>query len=150
VEIFERLLPSYWWTDPNEAISGPAWTAFAVMLALLFVAGIVLWLLAPRIAPTHSLHRRMLVRAARWSVGLSTVGLFLLLFRWQMTPFLSKRLWLFVWIASIIGALVYAVRYRRTTYPLDLADWNDNERRRRYLPKPGGGTRQRRRSRRHR
>lgn len=149
--MFERLLPSYWWTDPTDAIGGPVWTAFAVLLGVLFVAGVALWLLAPHIAPTNSLHRRLLIRAARWSVGLMTVGLFLLLFRWQLTPFLSKRLWLFLWIAVTVGMVAYAVRYRRTTYLDDLADWEDSERRRRYLPKPaGGGSRHRRRSRKHR
>ena len=151
MEIFERLLPSYWWTDPTEAIGGPIWLAVAVLLVVLFMAGVALWLLAPRIAPTHSLHRRLLIRAAKWSIGLATVGLFLLLFRWQLTPFLSKRLWLFVWIAVTAGMVGYAFRYRRTGYPVDLAAWHDSERRRRYLPKPaGGGSRQRRRSRRNR
>jgi hypothetical protein len=151
VEIFERLLPSYWWTDPTDPIDGPAWTVFAVLLGIAFIAGVTLWLLAPRLAPTHSLHRRLIVRAAKWTVGLATTGLFFLLFRWQHTPFLSKRLWLFLWILSVIGVVAYAVRYRRTTYPDDLEAWNNNERRRRYLPKPsGGGNRGRRRSRRHR
>lgn len=151
VEIFERLLPSYWWTDPTDAIGGPGWIVFAVLLGLAFVAGITLWLLAPRLVPTHSLHRRLIARAAKWTAGLATSGLFLLLFRWQLTPFLSKRLWLFLWILSAVGVLVYAERYRRKTYPDDLAAWNDNERRRRYLPKPsGGGSRGRRRARRNR
>ena len=151
MEIFERLLPSYWWSDPTEPISGAVWTAFAVLLALLFVAGVTLWLLAPHLAPAHSLHRRLLVRAAKWSMGLAAVGLFLLLFRWQLTPFLSKRLWLFAWIVATSGVVAYAVRYRRVTYPVDLADWHDSERRRRYLPRPGGGSnRPRRRTRRHR
>ena len=149
MEIFERLLPSYWWTDPTDAIAGPAWIVFAVLLALAFIAAVTVWLLAPRLAPMHSLHRRLIARAAKWTVGLSTTGLFLLLFRWQLTPFLSKRLWLFLWILAVVGVVAYAQRYRRTTYPDDLAAWNDNERRRRYLPKPsGGGNRGRRRSRR--
>jgi hypothetical protein len=151
VEIFERLLPPYWWTDPTDAIGGPVWIAVAVLMGVLFAAGIVLWLLAPRIAPRNSLHRRLLVRAARWTVGLAIVGLLLLLFRWQLTPFLSKRLWLFLWISTTISVVAYAAWYRRERYPDDLAEWNDGERRRRYLPKAsGGGTRHRRRSRRNR
>jgi hypothetical protein len=151
VEIFERLLPSYWWTDPTDAIDGPGWIVFAVLLGVAFIAGVTFWLLAPNLAPRNSLHRRLIARAAKWTVGLATTGLFLLLFRWQLTPFLSKRLWLFLWILSVIGAVAYGERYRRTGYGADLAAWNDNERRRRYLPKPSGsGNRGRRRARRNR
>jgi hypothetical protein len=151
VEIFERLLPGYWWTDPTDVIGGPLWIVFAVLVALSFVAGITLWLLAPRIAPMHSLHRRLIVRAAKWTVGMAVVGLFLLLFRWQLVPFLSKRLWIFLWFAALFGLAFSTQRYRRLTYARDLAAWNDDERRRRYLPKPGSSSsRPRRRSRRNR
>lgn len=151
MEILERLLPGYWWTDPSDAIGGPLWAAFAVLLGVMLVAGVAVWLLAPRLAPHHSLHRRLIVRAAHWVVGFAVSGLFLLLFRWQQTPFLSKRLWLFVWLAALAAAIMLAQRYRTRTYPTALAAWNDDERRRRYLPKPSsGGTRTHRRGRRKR
>jgi hypothetical protein len=123
VEIFERLLPGHWWTDPNESIGGLPYPA----------------------------HQRLIARAAKWTLGLASTGLLLLLFRWQLVPFLSKRLWLYLWCLAIIGVIAYAVQYWRRSYPRDLADWEDAERRRRYLPKPGqGGSRSRRRSRRRR
>ncbi|MCC7372115.1 MAG: hypothetical protein IT306_27110 [Chloroflexi bacterium] len=135
MEILERLLPSYWWTDPSDAIGGPLWAAFAALLGLMLVAGVAAWLLAPRLAPHHSLHRRLIVRAAKWVVGFAVCGLFLLLFRWQQTPFLSRRLWLFVWLGAVVAAGVFAQRYRTRTYPEALAAWNDEDRIRRYLPK---------------
>jgi hypothetical protein len=149
VEIFDRLLPSYWWTDPAEAIGGPIWASFAIVLTLAFVVGVMAWLLAPRFARGNRLHRRLIVRAAAWTVGLSSAGLLLLLFRWQLTPFLSKRLWLFLWLAVVIGVAVLADRYRRRQYPEDLAAWRDEERIRRYLPRGrSGGSRSHRRTRR--
>lgn len=156
VEIFDRFLPSYWWTDPTDAIDGPLWAAFAMLMTLAFMAGVVAWLLAPRLAPVNRLHRRLIVRAAQWTVGLSSVGLFLLLFRWQMTPFLSKRLWLFVWLGVVVGVGALAERYRRREYPADLSDWQDEARIKRYLPKSrssgsrSGGSRSHRRPRRRR
>jgi hypothetical protein len=149
--MFERLLPGYWWTDPNESIGGLPYQAFAILLGLVFVAAIAVWILAPRLAPAHRLHQRLIARAARWAVGLSATGLILLLFRWQLVPFLSKRLWLILWFLTILGVIAYNVRYWRRQYPRDLADWNDAERRRRYLPRAGqGASRSRRRPRRHR
>lgn len=151
MDILERLSPSYWWTDPGTTIDGPLVLAFAVVLAVAFVLAIVVWLLAHRLAPANSLHRRLIARIARWTLALAAIGLFLLLFRWQIVPFLSKRLWLFLWFAAVVGGISYGVYYWRRIYPLRRAAWEDSERRRRYLPKSGqGANRSRRRSRRRR
>jgi hypothetical protein len=152
VEIFERLLPSYWWTDPGTSIEGPLPVGFAIVLGLVFVASLVVWLLAPRIAPENRVLRRLIVRIAKWALAMSAVGLLLLLFRWQIVPFFSKRLWLILWSAGVIGGVGYLGYYWRRIYPLRLAAWADSERRRRYLPRAGksGSRQQRRRSRRHR
>lgn len=151
VEILERFLPSYWWTDPGTTIDGPIPIGFAVVLAIAFVMSIVAWLLAPRLAPENRLHQRLIVRLAKWVLGFSAVGLILLLFRWQIVPFFSKRIWLILWFAAVFGGVGYVVYYWRRVYPERLAAWEDSERVRRYLPRAGrGATRSRRRSRRRR
>jgi len=151
VEIFERLSPSYWWTDPGTTLDGPLAVAFAVLLGVAFVLAIVAWLLAPRLAPENRLHQRLIVRLAKWVLGFSAVGLLLLLFRWQVVPFFSKRLWLFLWFAAVVGGIGYVVQYWRRVYPEQLAAWEDSERVRRYVPRAGrGASRSRRRSRRRR
>lgn len=151
VEMLERLLPSYWWTDPGTTIDGPIVAAFAGVLAVLFVAGVAVWLLAPRLAPENRVLQRLIVRVAKWALWLCAIGLLLLLFRWQIVPFFSKRLWLILWFATVIGAGAYLAYYWRRLYPLRLAAWHDSERRRRYMPRPAQGSgRQRRQSRRRR
>jgi hypothetical protein len=150
VEIFERLSPSYWWTDPGTSVEGTVPVGFATVLGLAFVASLVVWLLARRIAPENRVLRRLIVRVAKWALAMSAVGLLLLLFRWQIVPFFSKRLWLFLWFAGVIAGIGYLGYYWRRIYPLRLAAWADSERRRRYLPRAGqSGSRHRRRSRRH-
>ena len=84
MEIFERLSPTYWWTDPGTSLDGPLVLAFAIVLGIVFVLAIVAWLLAPRLAPDNRLHQRLIVRLATWVLGFSAVGLLLLLFRWQI------------------------------------------------------------------
>lgn len=151
MEILERFLPSYWWTDPGTTIEGPIPVSFAVVLAVAFVLSIVAWLLAPRLAPENRLHQRLIVRLAKWVLGFSAVGLVLLLFRWQIVPFFSKRLWMILWFAAMFGGVAYVVHYWRRIYPERRTAWEDSERIRRYLP--GGsraGSRSRRRSRRRR
>jgi hypothetical protein len=150
VEIFERLSPSYWWTDPGTSVEGTVPVGFATVLGLAFVASLVVWLLARRIAPENRVLRRLIVRVAKWALAMSAVGLLLLLFRWQIVPFFSKRLWLFLWFAGVIAGIGYLGYYWRRIYPLRLAAWADSERRRRYLPRASqSGSRHRRRSRRH-
>ena len=151
MEIFERLLPGYWWTDPGTSLDGPLVLAFAIVLGVAFVLAIVAWLLAPRLASENRLHQRLIVRLAKWVLGFSAVGLLLLLFRWQIVPFFSKRLWLILWFAGVIGGAGYIAYFRRRIYPGQRAAWEDSERVRRYLPKGGrGGSRSRRSSRRRR
>jgi hypothetical protein len=151
VDVLAYLSPSYWWTDPGTTLDGPVVLGFAIALGVAFVLAVVLWLIAPRLAPENRLHQRLLVRAAKWAVALTVIALLLLLFRWQVVPFFSKRLWLILWAVAVVAAIGYAAYYWRKTYPLRRAAWEDAERRRRYLPKPGQGAgRSRRRSRRRR
>jgi hypothetical protein len=151
VEIFERLLPSYWWTDPGTTIDGPIAIGFAAVLGVAFVLGIAAWIVAPRLSPENRIVQRFIVRIAKWTVGLSAVGLLLLLFRWQIVPFFSKRLWLILWTATVVGMAAYAVYWWRKVYPLRMIAWEESERIRRYLPRPAqgrGGSRRRSRRRR--
>ena len=151
MEIFDRLSPSYWWTDPGTTVEGPVPIAFAILLGVVIVVAVVAWIIAPRLAPERRLIQRLIARVARWSIGLAIVGLLLLLFRWQIVPFFSKRIWLVLWTFAVIGGGVYVWYYLRKLYPQRVAAWEESERRRRYLPRPAQtGGKNRRRSRRHR
>lgn len=146
MEIFARLAPAYWWTDPAEPLDGPFAMALAIAVAIVMVAGAFAWIGARQLVPRHRLHRRLLIRAGQAGVTAGLTGLLLMLFRWQAVPFLSKRLWLILWGLTCLGALAYAFRYARTRYAEDVLAWESAERRRRYLPRPaasGGRTRRR-------
>ena len=149
VEILNRFLPSYWWSDPGTTLDGPVAIGFASMLGLMLVAGIALWILAPRLTGEHYLNQRLIARLAKWIVGLAIVGLFLLLFRWQIVPFLSKRLWLILWFATLFGVAGYAGYFWKRLYPARLTAWAESERRKKYIPRAAQTSgRQRRRTRR--
>jgi hypothetical protein len=147
VDILARLSPSYWWADPGTTIGGPFVVAFAIVLAVAFVGGIAVWILAPRLAPEVRPTARAIERFAKWTVALAAVGLLLLLFRWQIVPFFSKRLWMFLWMAAVVGGAAYVVYYARRVHPERILAWEDSHRRRRYLPRPAQGRRRSRRRR---
>ena len=151
VNMLDKLSPTYWWTDPGTTIEGPVVIGFAAVLGIMLVVSVAVWILAPRLAAEERPKQRMIARIAKWSLGFAVVGLLLLLFRWQLVPFLSKRLWFVLWGAGAIAGIAYAANYWRTVYPERRVAWQEAERKRRYLPKPGqGGGRSRRRSRRRR
>jgi hypothetical protein len=151
VDILERLSPTYWWDDPGTTIEGPIPIGFAIALGVVMVVAIAVWILAPRLAPEQRLLQRLIARVAKWTLAFAVIGLLLLLCRWQVVPFFSKRLWFAIWGASIVGAAIYLGYYWRRVYPLRVAAWEEAERRRRYMPRPSQSSgRSRRRSRRRR
>ena len=151
IDVLGKLSPAYWWTDPGTTIEGPVVIGFTALLGVVLALSVAVWILAPRLAPDERPKQRIIATMARWSLGFAAAGLLLLLFRWQIVPFLSKRLWFIMWGASIIAGIAYAVNYWKTVYPLRRVAWREAERKRRYLPKPGqGGGRVRRRTRRRR
>jgi|RhiMethySRZTD1v2_1073278.scaffolds.fasta_scaffold576295_2 hypothetical protein len=151
VNLLERLSPSYWWADPNEPLSNPIYLVLAILLAIALVAAAFAWIAAPRVFADNRFRQRLITRIAVIVFSFAAVGLLLLLFRWQAVPFFSKRLWFVIWWVAAIGSAVYLVYYQRRIYPVRLAAWEDAERRRRYMPRPGSSARRpRRRSRRQR
>jgi hypothetical protein len=151
VNPFDRLSPSHWWVDPVDPLSNPIYLVMAGALAIALVAGAFMWIAAPRLYADNRFRQRLVTRLAITVFVFSIVGLLLLLFRWQAVPFFSKRLWLYLWWAAAIGTAAYFAYYLKREYPQRLAAWEDAERRRRYMPKPGSSSqRSRRRSRRKR
>lgn len=114
--ITDRLRPEYWWSDPTVAWDGPGVVILAALLAAVFVGAAAALVLAPCLTPSESHYRHAVTRTAAWILGGASTGLLLLLFRWQVTPFFGRRLWLFLWMAVALTlsatALTRALRDR--------------------------------------
>lgn len=145
-----RLSPDHWFADATDPINHPAYVVLAVLMTVGLIAGIYLRLTADTMFGGHRFKQRQLGRLANVVIVLSAAGLTILLFRWQPVPFLSKRLWLYLWWLAVPATAIYAVYHYRRRYPDQLAVYEDAERRRRYLPRPGASVRARRRARRKR
>ena len=131
------LSPSHWWTDPTEPLDNPLYLVLAIVLGIALLVAAFAWIAAPRLFADHRFRQRQVTRLAVIVFSFAAAGLLILLFRWGQVPFLSKRLWLYIWWLAAIGTAVCIWYYLRRIYPRRLAAWLDAERRRRYLPKPG-------------
>ena len=135
-----RLSPSHWFADVTEPIDSPVYVVLAVVLTIGLVGAIYLRLMADGMFDGHRYKQRLARRLSNWAIGLCAAGLTILLFRWQPVPVLSKRLWLYLWWLVIVAGAVYVVYFYRRLYPEHLATFEENERRRRYLPRAGAAT----------
>ena len=128
--------PSYWFGDATEPIDHPIYVVLALVLAVALIGGIATRLAVHRLFGGHRFKQRRAARAASYAVALAAVGLVILLFRWQPVPLLSKPIWFFLWALAALGGLGYGLYYYRRVYPRRLFEYDENARRRRYIPRP--------------
>ena len=112
---WRRLSPEHWFADAPEPMEHPAYLVLALIQTLAFALACFARLVADPLLADRPAARQTVSRAATIVGLLAAVGLVLLLFRWQPVPFLSKRLWLYLWWAVVIlvlGRAVVATRWR--------------------------------------
>jgi len=84
----------------------------------------------------HSLHAKLAEWTAYITAGAGAVGLLLALFGYARTPLLGLPLLLILWLAILVGLAVFGVYYFLRLYPQRLADYELEEKKKKYLPKP--------------
>lgn len=140
-----RLSPAYWFVDATEPIEHPAYLALAVLLMVGLVASVYVRIMADQMFDGKRYQQRQAARMAGVALFVCVAGLVVLLFRWQPVPFLSKRIWLYLWLMAAVAAMAYGLYFYRRVYPVRLREYLEEDRRRRYLPRPGATVRLRRR-----
>ena len=112
---WRRLSPEHWLADTVEPIDHPAYLVLAVVQTLVFAASVGVHLLAEPLLADRPAVRRIVARVATVAGVLAAVGLVVLLVRWQPVPFLSKRIWLYLWwvgVAVAAGRATWGARRR--------------------------------------
>ena len=87
----------------------------------------------------HGLKNRVADRILMWGLGLQLLGVLALGLRVMQWPLVSMRLLLFLQLAAEVVAMVYLVRWMQNRYPILLAAYEWEEKRRSYLPRAVGG-----------
>jgi hypothetical protein len=132
-------LPSPW--NPSQWLKTTGWTAdfhavFLVIYIVIAIAAVVVYFyLYQRRFKDHALHARLAERISLILTGAATLGLLLLLFAAARASLLAAPIWLIISLVVLIAAAVYGIYYYVNIYPVELAKYQHEQERLRYLPK---------------
>jgi len=135
-----RPAPSPW--NPLQWYHTSGWVGnfhgvFLVLYVLIAIAAVVVYFyVAKRRFKGHALNTRLAERLSYVLTTFATIGLILILFSVSRAPILSMPMWLIVTTVAFIAFVIYAIYYYVTVYPLELAKYEREQERVRYLPKP--------------
>lgn len=108
-----------------------------ILGALLLIAAAIAYFYLRQVRfKDHSLHAKLAERAAYITAGAGALGLLLVLLGYARTPLLGLPLLLILWLAILIGLAVFGAYYFLRLYPQRLADYELEEKKKKYLPKP--------------
>ena len=141
-DLASRLSPGWLLEDPQKVRS----TGYLVVLAffaIVMIVGIVLAMGGNRLSKGQRLHRRLMELYGQWLAWTGGLGVVIIALRYADVQLFSKRLWTALDIMVVLAIIGHFVWYRIRRYPDELAAYNEEERRRRYLP-TGGRARRRR------
>lgn len=110
-------------------------TALLVVFTALAVVGLVAKIYGVR-AGLDKLVRRAVQRAGTCLLSMGLTGLLLYFFVYEHVPVLSMRLWLLVWLLSILVWAWSILRYVQVEIPKVNAVKAERERLNKWLPKP--------------
>jgi phosphatidylglycerophosphate synthase len=127
--------PGRLFEEPRSTDNPLYWVVLALFVAV-FIAGLVMWLGRKRLAKGNRIHQHLFDLYGQWATGLGGAGILIVPLRMLGIPLFSKRLWTLLNLLAIVAVAAYFVRYYRTQYPQQMAEYREEERKRRFYPTP--------------
>jgi len=135
LDILGRISPGHLFEEPRPVVSS-VYLVLAAIFAVVFVVGLVFALRPNLLAHGNRLVRRLTALYATWYAWLGGIGLVVIGLRYMSVSLLSKRIWTVLDVLAILAVTGHLLYYRLRRYPDDLADYLEEERRRRFIPQP--------------
>jgi hypothetical protein len=130
-----KLSPGYLFADPR-GVQSPLYIPAVVVFALAFLGGILALVLRHRWASGNRLHLGIIERYATWAASIGATGMVVILLRYASVPLFSKRAWTVLTVLALVGLIGHFVWYRVKYYPEQIAEYLEEERKRRFYPAP--------------
>lgn len=131
----ELIDPWYWFTGFTGPIT-PITYAILALFALVMVVSAVFWVGRRRLFAGHRPKVRLAGTYGPWFFSLAALGAFFVLMRLAEAPILTARV---LWLACLLGLsglAAYLVRYLAGGYALEVATFERDELRRKFIPRP--------------
>jgi hypothetical protein len=141
LQLLGHLAPSELLLDPGRGAPSNAYFVLLGFFVVLFIAGVIAATRATKLSRGNRLHERMLDLYGQWGAWLGLAGIVIVGMRFSNAQLLSKRIWTILDLLAILAVTAHFLNYRIRRYPAEIADYREEERKRRYLP----GARRRRR-----
>ena len=133
---FEQLIDPWYWFDGFTGPATPITFAILLLFAVVMVASAVVWVGRRRLFPGHRVRVRLAATYGPWFFGIAATGAFFVLMRVAESPILTARILWLLCLAGLVGLAVYLARYLRTGYATEVAAFERDELRRKFIPKP--------------
>lgn len=114
---WRRLTPEHWFVDLTDPMDHPLYAVLALTQSLVFALAVFASLVAEPLLAGRPAARRAISRAATIAGFLAAIGLVILMFRWLLVPYFTKRIWLYLWWVGVAAAVAwgaYGARRRAT------------------------------------
>jgi hypothetical protein len=132
----EVLTPSQWLSDPYQGSTQPFYLVLADVFGLLLVLGLIAYVFAPRLMRRHRVRQRLFRQLMGWLATIGALGLFWTVARLVGAPLFARPLWLWLTLIGLIAVLAYHAYYWRRRYPAEVNAYEEQLRRRRWMPAP--------------
>ena len=130
----EFTLPSLWLTDPNQGSTALFYLLIGDLFGLLLTGGLVAYFLAPRLMKRHRIRIRLFRQLMGWIATIGALGLFWVFARMLGAPLFARPLWLYFTFIALFAVLAYHAYYWRRRYPVEINAYEQQIRRRRWMP----------------
>jgi hypothetical protein len=132
----ELTLPSLWLTDPYQGSTALFYLLVGAVFGLLLVGALIAYALAPRLMKQHRIRIRLFRQLMGWLAAVGALGLFWVVARLLGAPLFARPLWLYFTFIALLVVLGYHAYYWRRRYPVEISAYEEQARRRRWLPTP--------------
>jgi hypothetical protein len=122
--------------EEPRGVESPVYWVLLAICVVAFVVGLACAIWPDRIAKGNRIHRRLYSLYGQWYAWLGGAGILLVVLRMATIPLFSKRIWIALNMLAMLVVGLYLLRYMRTRYPEVMADYREDQRKRRFYPTP--------------